>query len=267
MTDENGIVVAEPTGNVVATAQGAAGGIMAMIERAATDSEFSVVKMEKMVDMYNQSLDRTARESYMRSMSACQAELPAVAKDAENSQTSSQYATIDSVNRAIVPVITKHGFSLTFGEDTSPKDNCMRITCVIGHRDGHSTEGHHLDVPIDVAGIKGAQNKTWTHAMGSTATYGRRYLTMMLFNVTLASEDDDGNVSGGAPIRDMINTEAHNHILELCQRKGKNVDKVLDLVKSKYGAKPDSVGLLFMDQAQFAIDCVSRLPDLAKAQQ
>lgn len=228
-------------------------GILAMIDRVSSDPEYSIEKMERMMEMYNSSLDRTAKESYMRSMAACQAELPAVVKDAENKQTDSKYATIDSVNRAVVPFITKHGFSLTFGEDASPKEGHMRVTCEIGHRDGWSTKDHHLDVPMDATGIKNNQNKTWTHALGSTATYGRRYLTMMLFNVTLAGDDDDGNVAGGAPVRDVISTETHQRLLDLCAEKSRTTDQVLTLIQTKFGDKPTSVGMMFADQAAFAI--------------
>lgn len=245
-------------GNEIATK---ADGIMSLIDRVSSDPDYDINKLEKMMELYTQERDRAAKESYMRAMADCQAELPAVVRDAENKQTSSTYATLDSVNKAVVPVITRHGFSLTFGEDASPAEGSMRVVCTIGHRDGHSTTGHHIDVPMDATGIKGTQNKTWTHAKGSTSTYGRRYLTMMMFNVTLGSEDDDGNIAGGALVRQLISVDQHNALLELMAKKGRDVAQVLKLTLSKFGEAPETLGMLFVDQAEFAVARLDGLPD------
>ena len=66
------------------------------------------------------------------------------------------------------------------------------------HEAGH-TKRYHVDLPIDSTGIKGSVNKTGVHANGSTYSYARRYLTMMIFNVVLTNEDNDGNVDGDQP--------------------------------------------------------------------
>ena len=88
------------------------------------------------------------------------------------------------------PVVSKHGFSLQFGTDQSKLEGHYGITCKVMHDGGHS-ELERADIPIDRAGIKGSVNKTATHAFGSTMTYGRRYLKMMVFDV--ATSDNDGN--------------------------------------------------------------------------
>jgi hypothetical protein len=137
----------------------------------------------------------------------------------------------------------------------------MRVVCTIGHRDGHSTTDHHIDVPMDVSGISGKQNKTWTHAKGSTSTYGRRFLTMMMFNVTLAGQDDDGNIAGGEPVRQLINVEQHNDLLELMEKKDRTAEQVLSLTHSKFGEAPESLGMLFADQCEFAVARLNGLPD------
>lgn len=48
---------------------------------------------------------------------------------------------------------------------------------------------------MDMVGIKGNANKTATHGFGSTISYGRRYLTLLVFNITLTNEDNDGNTA------------------------------------------------------------------------
>ena len=69
----------------------------------------------------------------------------------------------------------------------------MRIVGILRHRAGHK-ESHYVDLPLDLAGIKGSVNKTETHATGSTFSYGRRYLTLLLFDVA-TGDDDDGQAA------------------------------------------------------------------------
>lgn len=66
------------------------------------------------------------------------------------------------------------------------------------HEAGH-TKRYYVDLPIDSTGIKGSVNKTGVHANGSTYSYARRYLTMMIFNVVLTNEDNGRNGGGEQP--------------------------------------------------------------------
>jgi hypothetical protein len=45
-------------------------------------------------------------------------------------------------------------------------------------------------------GAKGGETKTATHGFGSSMSYGRRYLTLLIFNIS--TTDDDGNGATGA---------------------------------------------------------------------
>jgi hypothetical protein len=146
--------------------------------------------IEKLTAAQKEEDAQAASAAFAASMRSCQQEMPAVVKDADNRQTNSRYARLESINRVITPVYTKHGFSLSFGTGDSPLAEHMRITCDVMHSAGH-TKSYHLDLPPDGSGIKGTANKTAVHAMGSTMSYGRRYLTMMIFNLALADEDND----------------------------------------------------------------------------
>ena len=90
-----------------------------------------------------------------------------------------------------MPVIEKHKFSLKFSEGDSPNPAKIRVMCKVS-MGGHS-EDYHVDLSPDDTGAKGNPSKTKIHGEGSTFSYGRRYLTAMIFNLTIISEDDDGN--------------------------------------------------------------------------
>lgn len=161
--------------------------IRTFIERPDSDP----AGLEKLMDLYDRWKNDSAREAYMAAMKACKEELPIVVRDAENRHTQSRYARLETVSLGIDPITTKHGFSLSYGTADSPKEEHVRILCDCMHEGGYS-QRYQLDCPYDSAGAKGTVNKTPIQAMGSTISYGRRYLKLMIFDVTVANEDDDG---------------------------------------------------------------------------
>lgn len=169
-----------------------AASIMEVIGRAASDPNTDVDKLERLLGMYERITAREAEVAFNESLKAAQAEMPQIKRDAKNDQTNSRYARLETVSQAMDPIITKHGFALSFGTAESPLPGHYRITCTLSHEAGHSRD-YHADVPADLTGMKGTQNKTATHAFGSTMSYGRRYLKLMMFDVALT--DDDGNAA------------------------------------------------------------------------
>lgn len=183
-----------------AEVQGMSDGIMAVIARAATDPNVDVDKMERLLAMQERVLARNAEQAFNQAMAAAQKEMPQIIRDGKNDTTRSTYTKLDTLSEAMAPVIAKHGFSLSFGNSDSPLEGHYRVTCTVSHIEGHSRE-YHADVPSDGTGMKGTQNKTATHAFGSTMSYGRRYLKMLIFDV--ATTDDDGRAaSSGERIDD-----------------------------------------------------------------
>ncbi len=192
--------IEQPTGQVVALADTAA--LVSAIANAARDPNVDVEKMERLWAMHEKMQDRQAEQAFSEAMKAAQSEMPTIGKDRHNTQTNSDYATLDAINARITPVYTRHGFSLTFDTTDSPLSEHVRVVCRVLHRDGHS-KTYSYDTPMDATGIGGKVNKTPTHARGSAITYGRRYLTLMIFNLS-TGYDDDGNASSGYDSSDWL---------------------------------------------------------------
>lgn len=175
--------------------------LMQAIARAASDPTVDVDKMERMFAMYEKMQDRNREQAFAEAMSEAQRRMPRILKDKVNKQTSSTYAALESILAAITPIYTDCGFSLSFGTVKSELTDHVGITCDVLHTAGH-IRSYHYDAPIDDQGIQGAKNKTLTHGRGSAISYGRRYLTCMIFNLTVGGEDNDGN-GVGAKIDDV----------------------------------------------------------------
>lgn len=190
--------------------------VLNMIERAARDASVDIDKMERLLAMREREFVRVAEMAFNSAMKSAQAEMPQVVRDAKNAQTNSRYARYETISEAIQPVITKHGFALSFGEDASPKENHIRIVCDVMHEAGH-TRRYHADIPVDNVGMKGNANKTATHAYGSTKSYGKRYLKCDIFDVAVTNEDDDGNAAGKGP---RITEDQVGELIELLESMG-----------------------------------------------
>lgn len=187
--------------------------VLSMIERVAMDPNADVDKLERMLAMQERILDREAESAFNVAMQEAQAEMPRIVRDAKNSSTNSRFARLETIAEKVKPIITKHGFSMSFGTSDSPLEKHYRITCIVSHTAGHSRE-YHADVPADTTGMKGTQNKTATHGFGSTMSYGRRYLTLLIFDIALTDEDDDGNKASG----NLISDEVKADLVDLIQK-------------------------------------------------
>ncbi len=173
-----------------------ASSLMAVISRAASDPATDVDKLERLLGMYERIQARSAEQAYNEAMSAAQAEMRPIAADASNPQTRSKYASFVALDRALRPIYTKHGFSLSFDTDDGAPTDYIRVVCKVSHREGH-TERPRIDMPADGKGAKGGDVMTKTHATGAAMTYGQRYLLKMTYNIAVG-DDDDGNSASGA---------------------------------------------------------------------
>ena len=171
-------------------------GLIAMAIEKGMDPD----RMTKLYDLHERHEKDKSLKAYQRAMNACQEEMPAILKDKQNLHTKSKYPDLGAIIHKIKPVYTKHGFSLSFHEGETPKAGFLRCICDVMHVDGHR-EMKWMDLPIDGTGAKGgATAMNPLQGVGSTHTYGERYLTCKIFNLPVAETDLDGN--NGATISD-----------------------------------------------------------------
>lgn len=173
--------------------------IVHMIERAARDPSMDIDKLQRLIEMRERQEAKEAERAFDAAMSLAQAEMRPVAADANNPQTKSKYASYYALDRALRPIYTKHGFSLSFDTGEATVAEHVRVLCRISCA-GHSRVPH-IDMPADGKGAKGGDVMTKTHATGSAVQYGTRYLLKMIFNIAVGG-DDDGNAAGATPLTD-----------------------------------------------------------------
>ncbi len=166
--------------------------LLQMIERAARDPSVDIEKMDRLLAMQERIVTKAAEADFNTGMSACQADMRPVAVDADNPQTHSKYASYAKLDRALRPIYTQHGFSISFDEADSPKAEHVRVLAYVAHRGGF-TRTYHTDMPCDGKGPKGGDVMSKTHATAAARSYGMRYLLRGIFNIAVGEADNDGN--------------------------------------------------------------------------
>jgi len=151
-----------------------------------------VEQLQILQDMHFKQMARDAEIEFNQALNQIQAEVGRIAPNMTNPQTRSQYATYDKLDSVLRPVYTRHGLSLSFSEEDSPKAEHVRIVCYVSHANGH-TRMYRKDMPIVTKGIKGNEMMTPTHAAATAESYAKRYLLKDIFNLAIGEDDTDGN--------------------------------------------------------------------------
>jgi hypothetical protein len=169
--------------------------LLAVISRAAADPKTDVDKLERLLGMAERIEARHAKAAYFAALAEMQDELPIIAERGEikiggDNKPGQKYALWEDINKAIKPIMKAHGFAISFR--TGLVENKITVTGVLSHRGGHSEETT-IHLPSDTSGSKNA-----VQAVGSSTSYGKRYVTAALLNLTSGDErDDDGHTAGG----------------------------------------------------------------------
>ncbi len=179
--------------------------LIQVIERAAVNPDVDIDKMERLLQMKERLDAKAAEQEFSIAMAESQKEMSPIAKDADGE--SNKYASYAAIDRVLRPIYTKNGFALSFGTEDGAPELEVRVVCYVSHIAGH-TRKVHIDIPADGKGPKGGAVMTRTHATGSAATYGMRYLLKMIFNVAVGEADDDGNGAGRKPVELITDEQA-----------------------------------------------------------
>lgn len=169
-------------------------GVMGIIERLASDPNFDTAKLEKLIELHERTAANAARAEFFEAFSIMQGEIPAIERKGRGDK-GARYAKNEDIQRVLRPILQKHGFMLSFA--TMFADGKVTVTGKLGHKAGH-VETAEFTSAADTSGSKNA-----IQALGSTQSYGQRYTTIALVNITGTDEaDDDGGATGRGAIQD-----------------------------------------------------------------
>ncbi|MFA5130468.1 MAG: ERF family protein [Patescibacteria group bacterium] len=160
---------------------------------SAVEKNIDVEKLERLIDMRNKELARQAKLDYDEHFARMQLEYVPVGKgksamDRDGKNTLYKYCPLEDILAVYQPIISRHGFSYRWSEETiSPTEK--RMWCIVAGY-GHE-ERSYVDIPIQPP--QGYTNVV--QQRGSATTYGKRYSFIDAFGVIIGGEDDDATGS------------------------------------------------------------------------
>lgn len=200
----------------VALSQGQEVSMLATISRLALDPRCDMEKLERLMALQERMEAKTALEAFNASFAEMQCEMPSVEKRTENTHTKKLYADLDDINNAVRPVMAKFGFGVSFKIVNQAAG--VSITGILMHKGGHREETTMV-LPLDIGAGRSA-----VQSVGSTTTYGKRYVMCALLNIT--SGDDNDNDGYKQPLQDpaitAIQARQLQALLPKCSEKAKS---------------------------------------------
>lgn len=161
-----------------------------MVERLAANPAVDVTKLEKIVELQERIMRHNAEAAFNAAFAKMRPELPQVAERGKilvKGTLRSTYARLEDIDEVVTPIIAKHGFGMRHRTEwPADKPGIIRIVGILCHEQGHKEEST-FEAPMDKSDYR-----TDIQSQGSTVSYGRRYTTLDLLNITTRGLDNDG---------------------------------------------------------------------------
>lgn len=207
---ERQVAAAQPTQEI---------SMLSTISRLALDPRCDMDKLERLIRLQDRMEAKTALEAFNASFAEMQCEMPSVEKRTENTHTKKMYADLDDINYTVRPVMAKFGFGVSFKIVNQAAG--VSITGILMHKAGHREETTML-LPLDIGAGRSA-----VQSVGSTTTYGKRYVMCALLNITSGDDNDnDGYVEPSDQLVTPAQARQIQALLDKCSEtaKGKFAD-------------------------------------------
>lgn len=190
-------------------------GLALVIERLAANSSVDVMKLEKVIELQERILRFQAKAAFEAAFSAMQPDLPEISEKGSitvKGQVRSTYAKLEDIQAAIKPILKTYGFAVRHRTEwPTDRGSVIRIVGILSHVQGHSEESA-FEAPMDKS-----EYRTDIQSMGSTVSYGRRYTTMDVLNLTIRGQDNDASTTGRPTPPDGY-AEWFPHLLKAAER-------------------------------------------------
>lgn len=191
-----------------------------VLMQAARDPNVKPENLERYLAMHKELLADQRKEEFNAAMGRLQPRLPRIKKngrieivDKQTGQVkqSTPFARYEDLDRVIRPLLFEEGFtgfSFTTEERTVAGGGIV-VHGKLSHKCGHS-EVSSMPVPLDTSG-----SKNNIQGMGSSLSYGKRYLVCAMLNIITEGEDTDGHQVTGP-----IGEREVNMLIDLMKQAG-----------------------------------------------
>ena len=140
--------------------------------------------LERYIALRKSEQERQARIEFEKAFSAMHAEFPEIKKTRKGHN--GMYAPLEEIQRAINPIVKKHGFAYWWTSEKT-QDGILEYIVI-------SYGGYSKMSPCYIPNIQATAAMNAVQAIGTMQSYGRRYSLIDGFGLTVVGEDNDGDV-------------------------------------------------------------------------
>lgn len=179
--------------------------LLQIIASAVRDPQVDVAKMSALLDLKERVDAQQAKIEFNAAFSRLQMKLPRVTKNGTIDLGRGKpipFAKWEDVDAVIRPILASEGFSLSF--TCAPTTGHVEMTGHLRHLAGHE-ECSTMQLPPDAGPGRNA-----LQAIGSSHSYGKRYIAVDMLNIITVGADDNATGAGfitqdqGDKIRDLM---------------------------------------------------------------
>lgn len=195
---------------------------MTIIQSAISNPAMTAEVLHSLIDANERIMKNQAEIDFNQAMTRLQKVLPIIHQKSEikhGDKLIAKYAKYDEIDKIIRPLYSAEGFSLSF--NSKSVDNHIIYYGTVAHESGHFRTAEMI-LPADTGPGRNA-----VQAQGSTLSYAKRYLVMMLLNLVTTGEDDDGAASGSSTVTD----QQADELEEMITKSGANRANFLEFFK------------------------------------
>ncbi len=195
-----------------------------IITALARDPNVDVARIAGLMELAERAEKRDAERAFVAAFSRLK--FPPIVK--RRKSHTAKYAAMEDVQSVIDPILAAEGFTLTYSSGPANAKGEVPTLGILAHVAGFSREGV-IWLPADGVGTKsGGMNMNALQGVGSSTSYGMRYVAKMMLNLRFVGEDDDGNGGKG-----FLSKAQADELRRLVMETGATDDTIL----RTYGAK------------------------------
>lgn len=170
--------------------------LVLMFERLAKDPNVDPDKLEKLIGLQERIMRHNSKAAFDAAFARMAPKIPEIDEhgkilNKDRQSVRSTYAPLEDIHKVVKPILAADGFAIRHRTEwPADRTGTIRIVGILSHEQGHSEESA-FEAPMDRS-----EYRTDIQSMGSTVSYGRRYTTLDLLNISTRRQDDDGHRAG-----------------------------------------------------------------------
>jgi ERF superfamily protein len=162
--------------------------------KQALENGSPVEVLKELFELGKQVHAERARIAWYDAMAAFQERMPVVRKNrrADAGKYTWDYATLDEITGAIMPVMGPLGLSVSYEVRHEP--NMVVVEAIVSHAMGHFRKSGEIPVPIVGQSNEGhgAMGANPAQRIGIAISYGKRYALLSITGIAPEGDDDGG---------------------------------------------------------------------------